>query len=167
MPEGAAELPRVGVKFKASGSPKAVVKWHGAGPWENYCDRVQSAKVGDWQMSVAELNASGYIKPQECGHRTKTTMLDVGGIRFETLGEPFEFNVMPWSTWELEKARHVEELPSDGNDIHILIDAAMRGVCGDDSWGAAVHDKYRLRGARTYRLKFAVKSGEQAQPCAQ
>ena len=41
------------------------------------------------------------------------------------------------------------------------------GVGGDDSWGAAVHDKYRLRGARTYRLKFAVKSGEQALPCAQ
>ena len=160
VPENAAELPRVGVKFKASGSTKTVVKWHGAGPWENYCDRVQSAKVGDWQMTVAQLNDSGYIRPQECGHRTKTTRLDVGGIVFETLGEPFEFNVLPWSTWEIEKAKHVEELPSGGNELHILIDAAMRGVGGDDSWGAAVHDKYRLRGARTYRLKFAVKSGE-------
>ena len=32
----------------------------------------------------------------------------------------------------------------------------MRGVGGDDSWGAAVHAPYRLEGARIYRLQFAL-----------
>ena len=152
------ELPRVGVKFKMPGKPNTLVKWHGAGPWENYSDRKTSAKIGDYAMKVEDLVDSGYIRPQECGHRTGTTSLNVGGVEFRTLADPFEFNVMPWTVWALEDANHREELPNDTDELYICIDAAMRGVGGDDSWGARVHDQYRLKGARTYSLSFEITS---------
>ena len=40
----------------------------------------------------------------------------------------------------------------------VNIDCAMMGVGGDDAWGARPHAAYLLKGAKTYTLKFAIKS---------
>lgn len=154
VPKGLPGLSRVGLMFGVPGTPATRVSWHGAGPHENYSDRKASAAIGEYAMTVAELNDSGYIRPQECGHRTATDRLVVGGV---TITGNFEWNVQPWTVFDQEKAGHAEELPAPDGKLRVYLDAAMRGVGGDDSWGADVHEPYRLDGARTYRLKFSVR----------
>ena len=160
VPEGLPELPRVGLVFEVAGTPETVVSWHGAGPHENYSDRRASAPIGDYAMTVAELNDSHYVRPQECGHRTATDRLQIGNLVLRqpqpSTASPFEWNVQPWTVFDQEKARHAEELPAPDGKLRVYVDAAMRGVGGDDSWGAAVHAPYRLEGARIYRLQFAL-----------
>ncbi|MGN0877766.1 MAG: glycoside hydrolase family 2 TIM barrel-domain containing protein [Kiritimatiellia bacterium] len=162
VPDGLPELPRAGLVFEVPGTPETVVSWHGAGPRENYCDRKASTPVGDYAMTVAELNDSHYVRPQECGHRTATDRLQIGNLVLSTptphadTFAPFEWNVQPWTVFAQDAARHVEELPASDGKLRVYIDAAMSGVGGDDSWGARPHDPYRLEGARTYRLAFTV-----------
>ena len=165
VPDGLPELPRAGLMFEMPGTPETVVSWHGAGPHENYADRKASAPIGDYTMTVAELNDSHYVRPQECGHRTATDRLQIGNVVLSTpppqpptstSSSPFEWNVQPWTVFAQEKARHVEELPPSDGKLRVYIDAAMRGVGGDDSWGAPVHRPYCLEGTRTYHLRFAL-----------
>ena len=161
VPESAPELPRAGVSFVLEGDSFGAdtrVAWHGDGPHENYSDRRSSTTVGDWEMTVSALNDSHYVRPQECGHRCGTTRLEVGGVVIEAVSGPFEFNVSGWTPEELAKASHEEELPKVDGKLVVNVDAAMRGVGGDDSWGAQPHDAYRLRGAKTYSLKFSVRA---------
>lgn len=161
VPESAPELPRAGVSFALEGDSFGAdtrVAWHGDGPHENYSDRRSSTTVGDWEMTVSALNDSHYVRPQECGHRCGTTRLEVGGVVIEAVSGPFEFNVSGWTPEELAKASHEEELPKVDGKLVVNVDAAMRGVGGDDSWGAQPHDAYRLRGAKTYSLKFSVRA---------
>ena len=154
IPEVLADVPRIGLEFELPGGMDTPVKWHGRGPYENYIDRKCSAAIGDWAMSVRELDDSHYVRPQECGHREDVTRLEVGGtvITSET---PFGFNVLPWTTAEIAAARHVEELPAPNGKLHVIIDAAHSGVGGDDSWGHRAHDQYLLK-AGEYRLAIEI-----------
>ncbi|MCC8051878.1 MAG: DUF4981 domain-containing protein [Clostridiales bacterium] len=55
-----------------------------------------------------------------------------------------DFSVLPYTSHELENARHVYELPQ----IHYTVVRAalgQTGVGGDDSWGARPHEEYRLK----------------------
>ena len=156
VPENLPEIPRVGLSFEVPGSSATAVAWNGAGPWENYSDRKAGALIGAYSKTVRDLNRSGYIRPQECGHRTSTTSLTVGNVKFSAVKDTFEWNVHPWTMEALDAARHEEELPADDGVLRVMIDAAMRGVGGDDSWGAPVHAPYRLEGARTYHLVFTI-----------
>ena len=155
-PEGLSVLPRVGLTFTIPGSSESVVSWHGYGPYENYCDRLTAATVGDWSMKVGELNPNNYINPCEQGYRTGTTRLEVDGITVETCGEPFGFNVWPWSQDELERAKHVEDLVEHGV-LTVNIDAAQMGVGGDNSWGARPHDEHLIKPGREYSLSFRIR----------
>lgn len=155
VPAGLPDIPRVGLSFVVPGRPSDVVTWEGLGPYENYCDRRSGVTAGTWTASVALLNDSHYIRPQECGHRTGTTKLAVGGLLVAS-ETPFEWNVQPWTSFAQDKARHAEDLPAAAGQLNVYLDAAMMGVGGDDSWGAPVHEAYRLSGARTYRLRFTL-----------
>ena len=155
-PEGLAVLPRVGLTFTLPGSSDSIVAWHGRGPHENYCDRTTATSVGDWRMKVGELNPNNYINPGEQGYRTETTRLEVEGVTIETCGEPFGFNVWPWSQDELERATHVEDLVEHGV-LTVNIDAAQMGVGGDNSWGRRPHDEHLVKPGRDYSLSFTVR----------
>ncbi|MGN0833070.1 MAG: glycoside hydrolase family 2 TIM barrel-domain containing protein [Kiritimatiellia bacterium] len=155
VPAGLPDLPRAGLSFVVPGQPSDRVVWEGLGPYENYPDRRSGVTHGTWRGSVAQLNDSHYIRPQECGHREGTTKLAVGGLVIAS-ATPFGWNVQPWTSFAQSQARHAEELPPPDGKLTVCLDAAMTGVGGDDSWGAPVHDAYRLSGARTYRLAFTV-----------
>ena len=154
VPESSPVIPRVGLTFRVRRNGDDSVTWRGRGPWENYPDRKDSAEVGDWTMSLAELNDSRYIRPCEMGYRTNVTRLRVAGFEFS--GEGFGFNVWPWTQKDLERARHVEDLVEDPEWLTVNIDCAMTGVGGDDAWGARPHAAYLLKGAKTYTLKFTI-----------
>jgi beta-galactosidase len=80
----------------------------------------------------------------------------VDGITVETCGEPFGFNIWPWSQDELERAKHVEDLVEHGV-LTVNIDAAQMGVGGDNSWGARPHDEYLIKPGREYALSFRIR----------
>ena len=60
------------------------------------------------------------------------------------------------STEDLEKAKHINELPSR-DFITVNIDYKQEGVGGDDSWGAPVHKEYRLPRGKKYKYSFKLK----------
>jgi hypothetical protein len=151
-------IERVGLTFTIPGGTNSIVRWHGRGPWENYCDRIAATPIGDYAMSVSELNPNNYVIPGEQGYRTETTKLEIDGVVIETCGEPFGFNVWPWTQDDLENAKHVEELPIR-DFLTVNIDAAMMGVGGDDSWSpcAMPLPQYRIQPGKTYNLSFTIK----------
>lgn len=100
-----------------------------------------------------------YFRPQESGSHTgvrwaEVTGEDGDGVRFDCAAG-MEFSALPWTPFEVENARHPNELPP----IHrtVLRPALMRrGVGGDDSWGARTHPEYLLpTGELEFRFGFA------------
>lgn len=81
---------------------------------------------------------------------------DNGMLRFEAVDEPFEFTVLPYNESQLEEARHREELPKPYYTF-VKIMAKQMGVGGDDSWGAPVHEQYRIHGNERITLHFVIK----------
>ncbi len=135
------------------------VQYYGMGPEENYGDRNRGAKLGVYQTTAQE-NVSLYLNPQECGNRTgvRYTKISDGkghGLTFSKYAEPFEMSVLPYSAYELDTATHLEELPQPCY-TWVRLAAAQMGVGGDDSWGAPVHEEYRLSGEEPRSLEFVI-----------
>ena len=135
------------------------VSYYGNGPEENYCDRREGAKLGRYVYEAGD-SLSHYLVPQECGNRTGVRFLSVEnnrgeGLRFESVEEPFEMSVLPYSAMELEEAMHEEELTQSSNTwVRIL--ACQSGVGGDDSWGAPVHDEYLIPSDKEIKFTFSI-----------
>ncbi len=134
--------------------------YYGLGPEENYSDRKQGARLGIFESTPA-ANLSRYLIPQECGNREGVRYLTVDdqkghGLCFTMTRTPFSASVLPYSAYELENAMHIYELPSV-NYTWVRIMAGQTGVGGDNSWGAPVHEQYRIRADRPLTLEFTVK----------
>ncbi|TQV81141.1 DUF4981 domain-containing protein [Exilibacterium tricleocarpae] len=133
------------------------ITWYGRGPFENYQDRNQAAKLGTYQLALDDFFVL-YVKPQESSNRTDTRWLvlsgrEPGGLQV-TAAPQFDFSVWPYSQAAIEAATHSHKLPETG--IHTLnIDLVQQGVGGDTGWGMdsqALPD-YRIRPGQ-YQLTF-------------
>ena len=154
-----AYLPLFGMDFKLK-KDQRYVTYYGLGPEENYKDRKRGARLGVFDGSVAE-NMADYLIPQECGNREEVRWLKVygedrKGLLFEADDAPFAMSVLPYSAYELENAMHIYELPRV-NYTWVRLMAAQTGVGGDDSWGAPVHEQYRIRADQPLTLRFKIK----------
>ena len=134
-------------------------QYYGMGSDENYIDRCKGARLGLWKSTATE-NLSGYLNPQECGNRTGVRMLSVyddmqNGLTFEKKSVPFEMSVLPYSAYELENATHLDELPNICY-TWVRISAKQMGIGGDDSWGAPVHEEYRIKSDKPMKLEFII-----------
>ena len=139
------------------------LRWYGDGPAESYVDRRGGARLDVWDGDVRD-QLTPYMRPQESGSHTGVRWAEVlddagFGIRLDCVagmnGElGMEFSALPWTPFEIENARHPNELPP----IHhtILRPALMRrGVGGDNSWGAKTHEEYLLpQREMTFRFGF-------------
>ena len=156
--EGLPEIPAFGMDFKLK-ERYHNFEYYGYGPEENYVDRMEGARLGIFE-GTAEENLSNYLIPQECGNRVGTRWLKVTdeygrGLQFTCEEIPFESSVLPYSAYELENALHQEELPK----IHytwVRILAKQMGVGGVDSWGAPVHEQYRIPSDKNLEIAFHV-----------
>ncbi len=133
--------------------------FYGLGPDENYIDRNNGARLGFYHSTASE-NFSAYLNPQECGNRTGVRNVSVynangQGLTFTKTDVPFEMSVLPYSAYELENALHREELPNV-RYIWVRIAAKQMGVGGDDSWGAPVHEEYRIKAEMPMKLEFVI-----------
>lgn len=134
-------------------------RYYGMGPEENYSDRECGARLGVFEENAGE-NVAGYLLPQETGSRMDVRWLEVldddgQGLRFEAEEKPFACSVLPYSEYELENALHREELPQV-NYTWVRLMAAQKGVGGDDSWGAPVHEPYILDSEEARSVAFTV-----------
>ena len=155
---GLLQLPLFGLRFRFFKELDSYV-WYGMGPEENYCDRSEGAKLGIYE-DTPQKNVSKYLVPQECGNRTGVRWVSVKnrsgeGLRFSMVKEPFDITVLPYTAEELENAAHREELPDSRYTI-VSILGKQRGVGGDDSWGAPVHDEYCISGEKDIVFEFCI-----------
>lgn len=156
--KGLPEIPVFGMEFKLK-EKYHNFEYYGFGPEENYIDRMEGARLGVFQGNAQE-NVSAYLVPQECGNRVGVRWLKVTdetgqGLMFAGEGQTFESSVLPYSAYELENASHQEELPKVYYTwVRIL--AKQMGVGGDDSWGAPVHEKYRIPSDENLEIAFCI-----------
>ena len=156
--ENLPNLPIFGMQFTMD-SQFDRFRFYGFGPQENYCDRMRGARLGIYEKSVRE-NVPAYLVPQESGNHmgvrwAEMLNADGAGLRFMAEETPFEFGALPWGTMELESALRVEELPPVYRTV-VTIAARQMGVGGDDSWGAPVHEPYRIASDEAMTLKFSL-----------
>ncbi len=114
--------------------------YFGKGPLENYVDMCHHTTVG-WYESTAEKEYVPYIRPQEHGNHTGVRRLKIAGLVFDGR-ETMDCNVSLYSTDEINKAEHTDELP-ESSATHLRIDYKNSGI-GSASCGTALMDKYRL-----------------------
>jgi beta-galactosidase len=141
-------LPRLGLRMAVPADLRTAA-WFGRGPGESYADSWQAARVGRYTMTVDEMQTR-YAFPQENGCRsdvrwaTLTTARGTG-VRFE--GRPLlQFTARPWTTEDLDAARHPTDLVPDDDVIHVNLDLAQHGL-GSASAGPGVLPRYELRAA--------------------
>ncbi len=133
--------------------------FYGLGPNENYIDRNNGARLGVY-TSTAQDNFTKYLNPQECGNRTGVRYVNVydengEGLRFRANEQPFEMSVLPYSAYELDNVLHREELP-EPSYTWVRIAAKQMGVGGDDSWGAPVHQEFKISAEESMTLAFEI-----------
>lgn len=144
------ELPRIGMQTALSGSLQNVA-WYGRGPHENYSDRKTSARMGVYSTLVESLYFP-YIHPQENGYRTDSRWIlftneNGRGIRIEG-DTPLSFGAQYYGkeqfcNAEEKELSHTFDLIKEDH-ISFNIDHKQMGVGGDNSWGALVHEEYRI-----------------------
>ncbi len=146
------ELARIGYSCDLAAVNPSVA-WFGAGPFENYPDRKSGAFVGYWELDAADFFVP-YGRPEDCGNREDTRGVSVGGLTVRTLGQPFAFEVCPWTPTELTAYKHPTELPpSDGTYFGFY--AATRGL-GGASCGPGPIERDIIRTDKDYDLAFTL-----------
>ncbi|MBR6617473.1 MAG: DUF4981 domain-containing protein, partial [Oscillospiraceae bacterium] len=156
--KGMADMPVFAMDFKMKKQYNAFT-FYGMGPDENYIDRNNGARLGVY-TSNAQDNFTKYLNPQECGNRTGVRYVNVyeengTGLAFTSTGTPFEMSVLPYSAYELDNVLHREELP-EPTYTWVRIAAKQMGVGGDDSWGAPVHQEFKIEAENPMTLQFEI-----------
>jgi len=156
--KGMADMPVFAMDFKMKRQYENFT-FYGLGPDENYIDRNNGARLGVY-TSTASDNFTKYLNPQECGNRTGVRYVNVyeengTGLAFTATENPFEMSVLPYSAYELDNALHREELP-EPTYTWVRITAKQMGVGGDDSWGAPVHQEFKIEAENPMTLQFEI-----------
>lgn len=124
------------------------LRWYGRGMEETYADRKSGSKIGCYHNLVMD-NVAAYLFPQETGNHTDVRCADIvngdgAGLHILYDGQkPLNVSALPYLPQELEQARHPFELPKPYETV-VRISGMQMGVGGDDSWGAPVHEPYRI-----------------------
>ncbi|MEV8088331.1 glycoside hydrolase family 2 TIM barrel-domain containing protein [Streptomyces nigra] len=142
VPEGEwrVPLPRLGIRFGLPGAtPEDAVFWFGGGN-ESYPDTRAASKDLLWDASVQDLQTP-YVRPQENGARADVRWAEIGGLRVD--GEPeFWFTARPWTTEQLDAARHRTDLVP-GDTVWVHLDHRLHGI-GSQSCGPGPLPRYQL-----------------------
>ena len=148
------EMPAYGMMFGLFKDYNQV-KYFGLRPDENYIDRCKGAILGQYEYNVQE-NMTQYLYPQECGLRTGVQKLEVTNGRYSLLIEGnIEFSALPYTPFEIENAKHQDELPIPYQTVLCIYEKQM-GVAGDNTWGAKTHDEFLLSNKDLHYLHFTM-----------
>ena len=158
--KGLSDMPVFAMDFKMKKQYDKFT-FYGMGPDENYIDRNNGARLGVYTLTALE-NFTKYLNPQECGNRTGVRYVNVyeengAGLNFTATKIPFEMSVLPYNAYELDNSMHRDELP-DPTYTWVRIAAKQMGVGGDDSWGAPVHQEFKISSEEAMTLEFIINS---------
>ena len=161
-PDGARiEFARVGYHFTFD-SDNPLVEYYGAGPFENYRDRMSGAFLGRYRSHASEFYFP-YARNEDCGNHenTRAVSFDDGAhvLSFATADKPFAFEVNPYSALELVNYNHPPELPKS-NKTEFGIFAATRGL-GGASCGPAPMTRDIIDATGTFPLSFVISPEKQ------
>ncbi len=143
------DMPCFGISF-ALNNEYNKIRYFGNIKGEAYIDRKESKLLGINEEYIEDQYVK-YVDPQECGNKTDLRYVELlnkdnHGLRITT-STIFEGSFLPYSSHEIEEAKHYEDLKThDYNYIRIL--HGQSGIAGDDTWGAPIHDKYLYRGIK-------------------
>ena len=150
------ELPRLGLRFRLPASADTF-RYFGRGPQENYQDRFSGTDISLYESS-AEAECYPYVRPQETGHHTDCSWLQIGGL--EVVGAPvFEFNALRCAVEDLDNYpasgvhRHINDIPVR-DFVEVCLDWKMTGVGGYDSWGSRPEKDRTLWSDTDYDWQF-------------
>lgn len=157
---GLSEMPEVGMMFTME-SEFENITYYGLGPDENYWDRHTGSRLGIYSTTVTE-NLTPYVIPQEAGNRTgvrwaQVELPNARGLRIQSIEEHLEVNMLHHSPQQLEFAGHHYNLPPV-HDTVVRINKKQMGVGGDDSWGAPIHDEYKIKSHEDIAFSFMMKA---------
>lgn len=143
-------LPRIGLEF---GIDKKYDKftYKGYGPYESYIDKHLASEYGEYS-SNAKDNFYPYIKPQETGSHFASTYLNLADKIEITAEKAFSFSVLPYSTKQIQKAKHLNELP-ESDATYVNLDLQMSGV-GTAACGPNLKNEYRAK--NSFKNKFRI-----------
>lgn len=133
----------------------------GLGKVETYIDRYKGVKYGIHESKASEEFVN-YSVPQECGNHEYTKEVKIKmhdhNLCFIALNNTFAFKYQNYNEFEIELANRKHNLnTSDFN--YLTIYAINKGVGGDNSWGAKVHDKYLVQ-KKKYKMSYLIKIEE-------
>ena len=132
-------LPRIGFEFAIDKRYQSF-GYIGFGPYESYIDKHIASAFGEYH-TTAQYNFQNYLMPQENGSHFGCTKLTIDGLLTISAVQPFSFSVLPYSTAELENAKHDFELKKS-NAVFVNLDVAMSGV-GSNSCGPKLDEKHQ------------------------
>lgn len=139
-------LPRIGHIMQM---PKGFeyVSYFGAGPFENYNDRLEGADIGRYQSTVTEMEEQ-YARPQDMGNRCETRWFSVTnrkgiGLLFVADSALLNFSTLHYRPKDLDEANYPYELRPRPETI-ITIDATHLGL-GSAACGPMCLKPYRLK----------------------
>lgn len=133
------------------------VAYYGAGPYENYRDRLQSAAIGQYETTVDEMFVP-YLRTQDCGNRCKVhwftlTNRDGHGMMITT-DSLMNFSALHYTPLDLEQANHPHELMRRDETI-LTVDMQHLGL-GGGSCGPGTMQKYLLKTEKA-SFRFSIR----------
>ncbi|KAI2636654.1 glycoside hydrolase family 2 protein [Xylaria nigripes] len=143
-----------------------IVEWFGRGPDESYVDRKQSQLVNTWGWPADDM-LHEYEFPQEAGNRTDVCWVELreewggdeeGRLLRARFGdhEGASFNVMPYTTRDIDECTHPHELRARKREDHIVrLDWFHHGL-GTGSYGPPTLPKYQLRTNRDFDVELLL-----------
>lgn len=139
--ESVKSLARIGVSFNMS-KMFSNVQYFGR-EVESYSDR-NSAGLISLNSTNSEQMFHQYVKPQSTGNRMDCRYVVVAdktntGIMVRS-DKPFQFSYLPYTTEQIEAAKHINELPITKENT-LFLDFAQMGL-GTATCGPGVLDKY-------------------------
>ncbi len=153
------ELPRFGMQMAIPGE-FSTMTWYGRGPYETYWDRKTGAAVGVYSGPVEE-QIYDYFRPQENGNKTDVrwaAWTNSDGVGLMAVGMPLlNVSAWPYTMDDLERAKHINELPRR-KTITVNLDYKQMGVGGYDGWSpkARPHPEFTLP-AKPYSYRFRLR----------
>lgn len=156
--DGLPAMPEFGMQL---GMPSEFnwLRWYGEGPDECYVDRRGAARLGIHGNDTRGM-LTPYLTPQEAGNRTGVRwadVIDADGVGLRFAGDPWmEFSALPWTPFEVENARHQDELPLSRRTV-VRPALMRRGVGGDDSWGSRTHPEFELGVIQDLTFRFSIR----------
>jgi beta-galactosidase len=154
------EMPRLGMQMAIAGQLNTMT-WFGRGPHESYWDRNTGTAVGLYSGLVENL-IHDYVRPQENANRTDVRWVaftNDEGFGLLAIGMPVLYaSAWPYTMEDLDKAKHIHELPRR-DTVTVNLDYKQMGIGGDDGWTerARPHPEYRLP-LKTYSYSFRLQA---------